>query len=694
MKEWNVLPCDRTAAEALAQRYQVSPAMGVLMQTRGLTESEQIEAAFGSAISLPDPMTMVDMDRAVERIWQAIDGFEKITVYGDYDADGVTSTAMLYSYLESNGADVTYYIPDREKEGYGLNMAAIDTLHAQGTQLIVTVDNGISSVEEVAHAAELGMDVVVTDHHRQREMLPAACAVVDPHRTDCPSVFKEFAGVGVAFQLIMAMEGPERDLQGLLENYADLAAIGTIGDVVPLQGENRTLVRAGLPHLSRSDRLGLRALLENAGLDNRALTATNVAFGIVPRINAAGRIGSPDRAVRLLLSEDPEEAADLAADICDNNDYRRQIEKEIFEKALEELENDPQRLYDRVLVIAGEGWHPGVIGIVAARITERFGKPSILISINGETAKGSGRSVQGFSLFEAICACEDVLERFGGHPMAAGLTLRTADIAAFRAKINAYAADQMPKMPMPVLTIDCALEPEQLTMEVPRNVRLLEPFGTGNPAPLFGLFGVRLQEIAPVGGGKHLRLTVVKGSYAVRCMRFGVTLEEFPYAAGDLLDLAVTLDVKPFNGKETLSIVVRDCKPSGLDGGAVMAGMQVYEKGMRKEPLTKTEVDSLTPNRDEFAAVYRFLRAQNGYEGPEEVLLYRAAPGGSMGKLLTMLDVLTEHGLTLQKRSGGACKLTVEQVNRKVNLFDSKILAGLQALQKEGEPYGRATQNL
>lgn len=696
MKKWNVLPCDWKAAEALAQRYQVPAAMGALLQTRGLTGPEQIEAMFGSEISLSDPMQMVDMDRAVERVWRAVNGFEKITVYGDYDADGVTSTAMLYSYLESNGADVTYYIPEREREGYGLNVAALDQLHQQGTQLIITVDNGISSVEEVAYAAQLGMDVVVTDHHRPREVLPAACAVVDPHRLDCPSPFKDFAGVGVAFKLIMALEGPDCDLTGLLENYADLVAIGTIGDVVPLLGENRVLIRAGLPHLSRSDRLGLRALLENASLDNRELTAANVAFGIVPRINATGRIASPDRAVRLLLSEDPEEAAGLAGDVCDCNDYRRQIESDIFERVLEELEKDPQRLYDRVLVVAGENWHPGVIGIVSARITERFGKPSILISVNGAEAKGSGRSIEGFSLFEAVCSCSDLLTKFGGHPMAAGLSLRPENIERFRERINAYAAAHTPQMPMPTLTIDCILQPEQLTLEVTRSVKLLEPFGTGNPAPLFGLFGVRLQDITPVGGGKHLRLTVVKGNYAVRCMRFGVSLEMFPYAAGDLLDLAVTLDAKPFNGKETLSIIVRDCKPSGMDGASVLTGVQVYEKWMRNESMTKQEVDSLTPTREEFANVYRFLRAKNGYEGPEEVLFYRtcASPGGNMGKLLTMLDVLSEHGLTSQQRSGGVCKLTLKPVQRKVNLFDSKILAGLRALQKEGEPYGGETQNL
>ncbi|WP_050697756.1 single-stranded-DNA-specific exonuclease RecJ [Anaeromassilibacillus senegalensis] len=695
MKKWNVLPCDRSSAETLARQYQVPAVMGVLMQARGLTDPEQIEKTFSAEAVFADPMELADMGKAVDRLWRAVDAFEKIAVYGDYDADGVTSTAMLYSYLESCGADVLYYIPDRENEGYGLNLEAIAALREQGVQLIVTVDNGVSSIEEVDYANSLGMDVVVTDHHQPRESLPAAVAVVDPHRQDCPSVFKEFSGVGVAFKLIMAMEGPGCDVTGLLENYADLAAIGTIGDIVPLTGENRMLVKAGLPLLSRTDRLGIQALLENAGLDNRTLNAGNVTFGVVPRINATGRMGAPERAVRLLLSEDPDEAAQLALDICDNNTYRREIESEIFDRAVSVLQERPGLLQDRVLVIAGEDWHAGVIGIVASRIVERFGKPSILIAVNNGEAKGSGRSVEGFSLFDAVCSCADLLTKFGGHPMAAGLSLPPEQIEAFRVKINRFAAERYPLMPLPKLRIDCLLEPEELNLELPRCVKLLEPFGTGNPAPLFGLYQAKLTDVTPVGGGKHLRLTLMKGQYAIRCMRFGTTLEQFPYVPGDLLDLAVTVEDRPFNGKSTLSIVVRDCKPAGLDGGKILRERQIYEKSQRGEHLSQAEAASLIPDRDAFAAVYRFLRAGKGFEGQEEVLLCRLHnPALELGKLFMILDVLEEHGLIRQRRFGGACKISVEPVQAKVDLFDSEILAGLQRLQEEGEAYVRASQNL
>ena len=359
IKKWNVFPSDLNSAAKIAEDMNIPQLLAVLLQARGITDFNQIQDIFSSDLNFSDPFLMADMHKAVDRILNAIDNFEKIAVYGDYDVDGVTSTAMLYSYLECCGANVMYYIPEREGEGYGLNMSAIDALHAQEVNLIITVDNGISSVDEVSYANSLQIDVVITDHHRPREVLPAACAVVDPYRIDCKSPFKSFSGVGVAFKLIMALEGEDCDITSLLDNYADLVAIGTIGDIVPLTGENRGLVQAGLKLMSCTDRIGLQTLIEQAGMEGRRLTAGNVAFSLVPRINATGRIGSPDRAVRLLISEFPDEAGELSTDICDDNDYRRQIESEIFEKALKQLQDEPERLYDRVLVIEGENWHHG-----------------------------------------------------------------------------------------------------------------------------------------------------------------------------------------------------------------------------------------------------------------------------------------------------------------------------------------------
>lgn len=686
IKKWRIIPCDDHFAAKLAEELDIPKLLAVLLVTRGITEPEQINRFFCSNLDYSNPFLMADMQKAANRIISAIDNFEKIAVYGDYDADGITSTAMLYSYLESCGANVMYYIPEREGEGYGLNLGAIDILHEQEVELIITVDNGITSIDEVGYANSLNMDVVVTDHHRPREVLPPAVAVVDPYRNDCKSPYKNFSGVGVAFKLIMALEGEECDLTSLIENYADLVAIGTIGDIVPLTGENRSFVKAGLKLLSRTDRIGLKALIEQAGMEGRSLTAGNVAFTLVPRINATGRIGSPDRAVRLLVSEFPEEAGELSTDICDDNDYRRQIENEIYEKALEQLKENPKRLFDRILVIEGENWHHGVIGIVSSRITDLFGKPSIIISYSGGEAKGSGRSIEGFSLFEAVCSCEKLLTKFGGHPMAAGLTLPSENIDLFRKEINDYAASHNLIMPVHTLNIDCLLQPSELSTEIPRCIQAIEPFGMGNPSPLFGLYGMVLSEITPVGGGKHLRVNVSKGNYTVRCMKFGTTLEEFPYKTGDMLDLAVTLDAKEYNGKNTLSVFIKDMKLSQLDVDEILAGWTIYEKSKRGEPLSQSEFSSLVPSRDEFAVLYRVLREENGFSGIPEVLLgHLSCPSFGIQKLLTAIDVLAEHNLICQNRVGSVYSITIIPANQKVNLFDSKILQGLKKLIEDGE---------
>lgn len=695
IKRWRVLPHDPTAAAKFAEEAGIPPLLAVLLQTRGITGDAEADAFLNGWREFSDPLAMKDMDRAVERIGRAIDGFEKIAVYGDYDADGVTATAMLYSYLETCGADVMYYIPEREGEGYGLNMGAVNTLHGQGVRLIVTVDNGISSVEEVAYANSLGIDTVVTDHHRPREVLPAACAVVDPCRTDCTCPYRDFAGVGVAFKLIMALEGPDCDPEPLLDNYADLAAIGTIGDVVPITGENRSLVKAGIALMRRTDRLGLRALMEQAGLDGTKLTSERVAFGIVPRINATGRIGSPDRAVRLLVSESPEEAGELVSEICGDNDCRRQIESEVYKEAIEKLEAEPKLLLDHVLVVSGENWHHGVIGIVSARLTERFGKPSMVISVTEGEAKGSGRSVEGFSLFDAVCSCADLLTKFGGHPMAAGLSLPAENVAAFRERINRFAASLPGPMPVPVRTVDCLLEPRELTLDIPEAVRMLEPFGTGNPSPVFGLFGVTVSEITPVGGGAHLRISVKKDGCTVRCMKFRTTLEEFRYRKGDTVDLAVGVEAREYNGRNTLSVVIRDMRPSGQDEEAILSGLALYEKFRRGESLTQREARLLTPDRGDFAAVYRTLRAEGVFHGSPESLFSRI-PGSepAFGKLPVALAVLAEHGLIRLKKTADTYEISLVQTQGKADLFRSRILSGLRSLVKDGEADGVAAENI
>lgn len=677
IRNWEVLPLDKERAAALAQTYNIPFFLAMLMNIRGLDDAAQVEAFLGEGAPLTDPFLLKDMDRAAERIARAIDGMEKIAVYGDYDADGITSTAMVYSYLETRGADVMYYIPQREGEGYGMNVGAVEYLASLGVSLIITVDNGISSVQEVARAGELGMDVVITDHHRPQETLPPATAVVDAYRADDESPYKHFSGAGIAFKLLMALEEGTGDTEDLLEAYGDLAAIGTIGDVVPLTGENRTLIRAGLRLLSESDRPGVRALLRDSGFTGRSLTATNVAFTLVPRINATGRMGSPDRAVRLLISGYDEETAALSADICADNEERRRVEASISEAAFADIEARGL-LNDRVIVVDGEDWHHGVIGIVASRITDRYGKPCIVLSRGETEAKGSGRSVEGFSLFEAVCACGDMLIKYGGHPMAAGVTLQTDKIEQFRAAINAYAAKRFPQMPAQTVTLDCRLNPAALSVSMVESLARLEPFGNGNPQPVFGLYNMTLDDISAVGGGNHLRLTLEKNGAVMTAMRFNTKPEAFVYQRGDRLDLAVQLEAREYRGQPSLTVIVRDIKPAAFDTGKNIAALASYASRQRGEPLTQADKARLCPDRAYLAAAYRALRALDGKPMDLIRLTAQLGPESTLGKLRTALDVFEERGLVHSTLQGDRVTAQIMETSGKVDITQSPVLSALQ----------------
>lgn len=675
LRQWVVSPLDKERAARIAERYAIPFFLAMLLEIRGFREPERIEALLSGEEALSDPLLMKDMDKAVARVRRAVEDFEKIAVYGDYDADGVTATAMVYTYLEAVGADVRTYIPQREGEGYGMNEGAVRSLREQGVGLIVTVDNGISSVEEVALAKELGMDVVITDHHRPHGTLPAAAAVVDAWREDDRSPFKELCGAGVALKLLIALEDGQAD--GVLEEYAELAAIGTIADVVPMVGENRAIVRRGLRDMARSPSAGLDALLARCSSDRRNLSATGLAFTAIPRLNATGRMGTPDRAVQLLCA-DPEEAEALADAICQDNEERRRVEAQIMEEALESLRQDPARLYDRVLVVSGAGWHHGVIGIVAARLTERYGKPCFVIAVDGESAKGSGRSVEGFSLFDAVFSCREALDRFGGHPMAAGATLRADRVEDFRRGLNEYAKEVCPEMPAPVLRLDCRLNPAALTADLPRALRPLEPYGNGNPQPLFGLFGMELREIAPVGGGAHLRLTFQKRGAFLTCMRFGARLKDFPYAPGDRLDLAVSLDLGEYRGEERLTVSVRDLRVSGVDDRESVHSYRVYERYRRGEPLAAEDAALLAPTREQLAGLYRLLASYRGAAFEATRAVARLS-GFNLGKLLLCLDMMEERGLVELGPQEDQLTAKLLPAREKVDIFASPVFQKLVA---------------
>ena len=677
LRKWEVRPLDKERAAAFAQTYGVPFFLAMLMNIRGLDDAAHLREFLGEGEPLSDPFLLKDMDKAATRITRAVDNMEKIAVYGDYDADGVTSTAMLYSYLETRGADVIFYIPQREGEGYGMNIGAVEYLKEQGVSLIVTVDNGISSVQEVARANELGIDVVVTDHHRPQEILPDAVAVVDAYRPDDTSPYKHFSGVGIAFKLLMALEDGAGDVEDLLEAYSDLAAIGTIGDIVPLTGENRTLIRAGLERLSQSDRPGVQALLENAGVAGKALTSTNVAFTLVPRINATGRMGAPERAVRLLISGYEEEAEVLSEEICADNEERRRVEAEIAEAAFADIEAKGY-MKDRVVVVDGENWHHGVIGIVASRVTERCGKPCMIISRGETEAKGSGRSIEGFSLFEAICACGDLLIKFGGHPMAAGITLKPENIEAFRKRINQYAAEHFPQMPTQTVTLDCKLNPAALSVSMAQSLTQLEPFGNGNPQPVFGLFNMELSNVTPVGGGGHLRLTLEKNGAVITAMRFNTKPEELPYHIGDKIDLAVQLEAREFRGQPSLTVIVRDMKFAAFNTEKNIASLASFEKWQRGEVLSAEDKNRLYPDRACLAAIYRALRTVNGKVTDQVRFVSQFGKDMTLGLFKTALLVFEERGLVHSEIADDTFTATLIETSGKTDITRSPVLLALQ----------------
>ena len=667
-KKWVVSPCDRDRAAAIAENCGIEPFAAFLLCARGMTDEFDVES-FLYDTDLADPLTLPDMDKACERIDDALASGEHITVFGDYDADGVTSTALVYSYLKSRGAVVDYYIPDRT-EGYGMNCEVIDRLKERGTSLIVTVDNGISAVDEVAHAGEIGIDVVVTDHHQVGDVMPAAVAVVDPHREDSACEFCEWAGVGVAFKLVSALSGS--DGYDILEQYGDVISLGTVADIVPLTGENRIIVRSGVAFLNAAAadgtlRLGIAALLEALGSSEK-LNSAGVAFKLAPRINAAGRMGSAERALKLLLTEDVAEARAIAMEICAANAERQSVETQISETACELIESRADIKYGRVLVVDGEGWHQGVIGIVASRLVEKYGKPCIVISRNGETAKGSGRSIDGFSLYDALSYCADTLTQFGGHTLAAGMSIECSQIEAFRKKINEYAA--MCEAAVPVLNIDCKLNPASLDLSVVDSLEILEPYGAENPQPLFGLFGMTLTGIQPVGNGKHLRLTAVKNGTFITVMMFSTTPAEFPFKERDVVDFAVKLAKNEFRGEQQLSIQAKDIRFSGTDDDALMASLRDYEAFCGGGELTPEQKEKIRIDRDLCGKIYKFIRSENGWAHSAEILCRRIClTAEKTVQCRIALDVLTELGVIIY--TDGKYTLPAESV--KVVLDDSAI---------------------
>ncbi len=660
-KRWTFSQLDKDLAGELSAECGLDPLLCLLLTGRGITDASQaMDFLVGNELYC-DPFSYIDMDAAADRVQRAIDEGESIAVYGDYDADGITATVLLYSYLRDKGARVQYRLPRRDGEGYGLHRESIDELAQCGVQLIITVDNGISAIDEIAYANACGIDVVVTDHHQPSETLPPAVAVVDPHRRDCPGEFKDLAGVGVAFQLVCALEG---DTDRMLAEYADLVALGTLADVMPLHGDNRVLVRRGLQLINRSNsRLGLRRLREFGGVE-KTMNATGVAFTIAPRINAAGRMGDPYKAASLLLSEDEEEASTLANEVHGLNNERQVTEAAILKELLASLQVDADMSSQRVVVVWGHQWHQGVLGIIAARLLERFGKPCLVLTVENGIARGSGRSLKGFSLYNALHACEDCLLGYGGHEQAAGVTIEESRLPEFRERINRYAAEVAPHMPVAELNIDCRLRPGQITPDILLALTALEPVGAGNPRPLFGLSHMTLERIEPVGGGKHLRLTLTRDDARITAMKFSTSPDDFAYRVGEVVDLAVVLDRNEYHGITSVSIVVRDLRLSDLPQEEMIGAVSQLDAVIRRDLSEEVRL----PDRECAARIYRFLK-QRPYVGPLEVLCARVkTPALTCTDVLIACRLLREAGLIEWRDEGDTVFATVREGAAKADL--------------------------
>ena len=677
IKNWHLAKLDKVNAQKIACQNNIPFFLAMMLDVRNIVDEKRIHELLSDEFEVSNPFEFIDMDKAVDRIQKAINSGEKICVYGDYDA--VTSTALLYLYLENCEANVIYYIPDRNSEGYGLNFSAIDKLFAEKVSLIITVDNGISAFDEVAYANSLGIETVITDHHQPPELLPNAVAIVDPHRSDCKSSFKNLAGVGVVFKLVCALEGSFADVEFILENYSDLILIGTIGDVVPLIGENRYLVKQGLKYIKNTNNLGVQEILNLAKLTEKPINSTNIAFNVVPRINASGRLSFSKKLVQLLTSENQLEVQNIATQVEDDNIKRKEIENEILLQAEELLKNEPVRAYQRVLIVEGENWHPGVIGIVAARLLEKYGKPTVVISKMGDVARGSCRSIEGFSLYEAIKTCAKYLVRFGGHPLAAGFELKCDDLNKFKNDINNFAKN-FGVMPCLSLNIDCKLNSEALSLDLIEQLDPLEPFGKDNPEFTFGLYNMKICDMTFVGAEKnHLRLTLSRNSHKITAMKFFTTAQYFSYEFNDEVDLAVKLSKSEFRGQESLTLIIDGIKFSGLDNKLLIDEQRVYESIKRNEQVNSKLLQEHTPSRADFSVLYKFLKANNPINIDISVLYYRLKDFKiSFCKLLIMLDAMAECGLITVETIADVYLINVKPVNGKVDLESSVVMKFLR----------------
>ncbi len=714
VREW-ILRTERTEEDnriidSIAGELGISRVTAGLLFDRENKNAEQAKAFIESEpcfADFCDPFLMKDMAKACEKIEHSVEMGKKTVVYGDYDVDGVTSVSVLTRYLREYGfEDVSFYIPNRIGEGYGLNTQSIDKLKENGVEFIITVDTGITAIEEISYAKKLGIDVVVTDHHEYRknaetgEMELPEVPAVNPRRSDCEYPFKELAGVGVVFRLITALEMRKSGLDSkcaaerIINRYAELIAIGTVADVMPLYGENRSIVKAGLRALENPAFVGTRALMSlAAGVDYSNLSAkkitTNlICFTLAPRINAVGRMGSASVAAELFMTEDIHKAEKIAEELCNMNTVRQKEENDILTEALAKIESE-MSADDTVIVLSDDAWHHGVIGIVASRLTEKYGLPSILVSFEGnvlsgepndkDIGKGSGRSVKGLDLVDALNHCRGTLLKYGGHELAAGLTVERGSLGEFKKAINAYAAEKLADESETLkIYADSEIGFEEITSELAQEIDLLEPFGQSNPKPQFILRNARVKDVIPLKDGKHIKLILTDGVHLLTALGFGMQYDSFCFAPGEKIDMLGMIELNEFMGKTDAQLHIKDVKCSAELAEKRKEYISVYNGALHGGAYP----EAMLPGREDFALVYRFLKRNIAENGKYNLyaMCARLKRGESYPyvKLRAVLDILSELSLiTYCRENDEWCEITVNRGADRVELANSELLKNL-----------------
>lgn len=674
---WKLKEPDKESA-AVLRHSGYSKVMAALLSLRGLSTPEKAKSFISCKKELYDPFLLKDIKAAAGRILTAFEKKEKITVYGDYDADGVTSTALMYSYLKDIGANVFYYIPQRLTEGYGLNSERAKKIAEDGTRVVITVDNGISAFDEADFFAGHKVDFIITDHHSPRDIIPNAYAVVNPKQPLCPYPFKELAGVGVAYKVICAIEALRKNAvseHALFQKYGELVTLGTVADVVPLLSENRYLVSRGLSLLSAQQSVGLEALFEAAGIHGKKITSTLLAFTAAPRINACGRMGSAEDAINLLLSKEPEEAKTLAEKLNANNSLRQDTEAKIFTEAVSKIDGNEALRNNPLLIVSGENWHPGVIGIVASRLVEKYKKPCVVVSFKDDIGRASCRSVEGFNIHKALMSCSQFLERFGGHEMAAGFSVKRENYDALYAALNRIAT-ALPEIPTLKITPEFRLTGREISLSTARQIKQLEPCGNGNPTPLFYVTTAQITSLSPVGKG-HSRIELCCDGFNIRAVMFNTKRDGFDFNVGDVVDFTATLDINLYKNSETLNIIIKNMRKSQC----YSFYRSLYHDFLANDPIEPPTLRlKLKPDRSELVLCYRAFYSGGSRVNLEDVFkkIFSKDRKFNYFKLLIAIDVFREMGIMIYDIDSESSRITYSlNSDNKVDLKNSSLLKRL-----------------